>query len=359
MTTAMGDNSAEVSETAVRGMVHALKPNWEVVSVERSAHGTDFVAKLAVKTPAERRSVVLKATTADFVAPVIARAEPRLLALMGRETTIPVPTVFGYCDYHETYPTPFYLMEYVEGENDEGRAADLSFDVRQTVLREAGENLAQLHELGPLDGAGKVGVQDGELAVLDTDDQPRYDDFRDKVLAESEETLDSLTEGGFFPDLAEQPTRFADLVPGLRAHLREAIQEMSPPEQPTYCHWDYRFGNLLIDTETGETKAVLDWANLSAAEPAYNLAQTEFYLLSPETDGAKRTDTHRETFRTAYAEARDGWEFDEALRARMEVYRLTTRLGAMACLPLWYQDASSEERDQRATEHRAFVEQYL
>lgn len=42
----------------------------------------------------------------------------------------------------------------------------------------------------------------------------------------------------------------------------------------------------------------------------------------------------------------------------MHVYRLTARLDAMACLPLWYQDATPEERDERAAEHRAFVAQY-
>ncbi|MFC6731101.1 MULTISPECIES: phosphotransferase family protein [unclassified Haladaptatus] len=359
MTTATGNDSAEISDAAVQEMVENLKSDWEAESVERSPHGTDFVAKLDVKTSFERRVVVLKATTADFVDPVIARAEPRLLALVGLKTTIPVPEVFGYCDDHERFPAPFYLMEYVEGENFEGEASQLSFDARTQILREAGQNLAELHELGPLDGAGKVGVRDEELAVLDTDEHPRYDDLREKVLADSEGTLDSLAEGGFFPDLAEKPERFADLVPGVREYLRDAIPALSEPEAPTYCHWDYRLGNLLVDPETGATKAVLDWANLSAAEPAYNLAQTEFYLLHPEEDGPEQTATLRETFRTAYTEARSGWAFDEATRERMAVYSLTTRLGAMACLPLWYQDASSEERDERAAEHRTFVERYL
>jgi len=34
-------------------------------------------------------------------------------------------------------------------------------------------------------------------------------------------------------------------------------------------------------------------------------------------------------------------------------------MGAMGCLPLWYQDASAEERAERAVEHRAAVNQYL
>lgn len=348
----------QVSDSALRRMVTEIEPEWRVTTIERSPHGTDLVAILDVRTP-ERRAVVLKATTAEFVDPIIARSEPRLLELVHRETTIPVPAVVGYCDDHERYPAPFYLMDYVEGANYEGKLAELSATARETLLREAGENLAELHELGSLPAAGKVGVQDGNLCVLDTDDHPRHDDFRDAVLADCEGTLDSLADGGFYPDLADDPDRFADLVPELREYVRERVPALPAPDEPTYCHWDYRIGNLLIEPDTGRTRAVLDWANLSSAEPAYNLAQTEFYLLSPIADGPKRTDRLREAFRTAYADTRTDWSFDEPTRERMDIYRLAARLGAMACLPLWYQDASTEERTERAAEHRAVVNQYL
>jgi hypothetical protein len=43
----------------------------------------------------------------------------------------------------------------------------------------------------------------------------------------------------------------------------------------------------------------------------------------------------------------------------MELYRLTDRLDAMACLPLWCADATADERDERAAEHRAFVGRYF
>ena len=347
-----------VSDSMLRGMVEEIKPDWQVTSIERSPYGTDLVAILDVRTP-EPKSVVIKATTADFVDPIIARSEPRLLELVHRETTIPVPEVFGYCDDHERHPAPFYLMEYVEGVNYEDKLEDLSVTAHETLLQEAGENLAELHELGPLTAPGKVGVQKGELCVLDTDEHPRHDDFHEAVLANCEETLDSLTDGGFYPGLTDKQERFADLVPDLREYVQENIPDLSEPEEPTYCHWDYRLGNLLIDPGTGETRTVLDWANLSSAEPAYNLGQTEFYLLNPVADGPSRTSRLRKAFRTAYTDARIDWSLTESIRERIDLYRLTCRLGAMACLPLWYQDASSEERNERAAEHRAVVNQYI
>lgn len=355
----MPADAPTLADSTVERMVAVLEPGWSVDAVERSPHGTDFVAILDVRTPAGPRRAVLKATTADLVDPVVARSEPRFLELVGQETAIPVPTVYGFCDEHPEYPAPFYLMEYVDGENFEGRVADLSPSVRETVLREAGANLADLHALGPLPSYGQIGVQVGELTVLDTDDYRRYDDFRVKLLKDVEDTLDSLTDGGFFPDLAEDPERFADLVPPLRDHLRTAIPALPEPDPPTYNFWDYRYGNLLLDPETGDTRAVLDWANLSAADPAYNLTKVEGNLLTPEADDDARTAALRDVFRTAYTESRDGWSFDESVRERMDVYRLTARLDAMACLPLWYQDTTPEARDERAAEHRAFVSQYL
>ena len=351
------DLDAEVPADEVRAMVESLKPAWEVESITRSPHGTDFVAFLDVQTPEGSRRTVLKATTAGLVPPEIARAEPRLLELVGRETDIPVPEVYGFRDDHESYPEPYYLMEYVPGENYEDDPGRLSPAAQERIVREAGRNLAELHELGPLPAVGMVGVQDGELTVLDTDDHPRYEDTREKVLAGCESTLDNLEEGGFFPDLADDPERFVDLVPELRALVRERIPALPEPDPPTYCHMDYRYGNLLVDPDTGATRAVIDWARLSAADPAQNLASAESLLLDERRDGPERTEFLRQTFRDAYADARNGWSFDQSVCERIEGYRLDCRLAAMACLPLWYEDP--EERDVRERKLREFFAEFL
>lgn len=355
------DLDAEVPDADVRGMVESLKPQWEVESITRSPHGTDFVAILEVRTRDggrdETRRVVLKATTAGLVPPEIARSEPRLLELVGRETDIPVPEVFGFRDDHDRYPAPYYLMKFVQGQNCENDAGRLSPAAQERIVREAGWNLAELHELGTLPADGMVGVQDGELTVLDTDEHARYDDTRDRVLAGCESTLDSLEDGGFFPELAADPARFADLVPDLRTIVRERIPNLPEPDPPTYCHTDYRYGNLLVDPETGATRAVLDWARLAASDPAYNLASAESLLLDERRDGPDRTESLRRIFRDAYAGARDGWTFDRSVRERIRGYRLDCQLSAMACLPLWYEDP--EERNARERGHRGFFAEYL
>lgn len=355
----MSDEAGLVPDEAIREMVEIINPAWHVDGIERSNHGSDLVAILNVRTASESLKAVLKATTAGWVDPVVARSEPRFLNLLSQKTAIPVPVVYGYCDEHPELPAPFCLMSYEDGMNFEGRAEELTPAARETVLREAGEHLADLHNIGPLPKYGTIGVKKGDLVVLDTDRHSRYDDFREKLLDDVEDTLDSLTEGGFFPDLAEEPDRFADLVPPLREYLRETIPNLPTPDPPRYNYWDYRYGNLLLDCDTGHAQAVLDWANLSAADPAYNLAKVEANLLSPDRDDDARTDALCDTFRSAYSAAREDWTFDEETYERMHIYRLTDRLDSMACLPLWYQDASPSARDERATEHRSFVSKYL
>lgn len=345
----MADES--VSDEDVRGMVRACRPGWTVRDVERSEYGTDLVCFVTCETPAGSREAVLKATTAEFVDPEIARSEPRFYEFVGAETSIPVPTVFGFVDAHESYPAPFYLVERLPGENFESRAGDLAPAARERAVREAGENLAELHALGTLPRFGRVGVREGALAVLEG--EYAATDFREWLRADVEAALDALATGTYYPELADQPDRFVDLVPALREAMAARLASLPEPAPPRYCHWDYRYGNLLLDPETGETQGVLDWANLLAADPVYNLATAEYHMVGAGTPGL------REMLRGTYERERDGWTVTDAVTQRLETYALKCRIDAMACLPLWLRDATTAEKDEREREHRAAVADYL
>lgn len=355
----------DLPEKTVAGMIDHLEPTWELGSIEPLPDGANSTFIVEVERPEGRDTVVLKATTATYRdVTVRSRAEPRLLRLVRRQTSVPVPAVFGICDNHETYPSPFYLMEHVRGETFEDRV--LPSDIRERVFREAGQNLAELHALGPLSSVGTIGYQDGELTVLDTEASPEYDRFHDWLLNSCETTLDDIAaDGGWFPEITDDPNRFDDLVPDLRQYVRQAIPELPAPEPPTYCHKDYRTGNLVIDPQTGATNAVLDWGLFMSAAPAFNLMLTEQKLLRPDLYHDSYAESGyagelRDILWESYAKNRAGWTFDEATRERIRVYRLVYRLAAMACLPYWYQnDDRPKSRAVRAIEHRAFVKQYI
>lgn len=349
---------AEVTDADVAGMVRACRPGWRVVDLERSDGGTDFVCSVTCETQAGEREAVLKATTAGLVDPAVARAEPRLLDLVGQERVVPVPAVYGFIDAHDAYPAPCSLLERVDGVTVEGDPGRLPAAARERVVREAGQHLAALHELGTLPRVGTVGVRDGELAVIDGDRGP-VDAAREWLRAGADRVLDALAGGTYFPELADDPDRFADLVPDLREALDTRIGALSEPDPPRYCHWDYRYGNLRLEPETGETLAVVDWANLRAAEPAYNLAVLERKLFDPHRAGPDRSRQLRQAFHASYRREREGWAFTPAVESRMETYRLLERLGAMTCLPLWMADASAAEKAAREREHREAVAGYL
>ncbi len=358
----------EISDEMLTEMVRHLRSSWTLEKIERVEEGVNSTVALSVNTPIGDQRIVLKAITSSHpLAADRARAEPMVLSLLQREMAVPVPVVFGTCDDHETYPTPYFLMEYVDGETiSAADAPNLSFNIRKTIFREAGLNLAGLHALGPLDEVGDLVGEDGKVSVLDTPETPSHDVFHDWLLESYEETLDQLLdEGGYFPELTENPNRFDDLVPEIRDHLRGTIPDLPPAQPPTYCHKDYGYWNLVVASETGETRAVLDWANLMSAPPGFNLAIAESKLLKPDlnTDAsasAGRAGELRRALWNGYESVRDEWTFDAATRERIRVYRLAFRLDQMACLPLFANiDPTLDDREIRAAEHRAFVEQYL
>jgi aminoglycoside phosphotransferase (APT) family kinase protein len=359
---------SEFSDETVAGMISHLVPSWDVVNVDTVEEGSNTTAIVNAETPDGERTVVLKAATSTWPgADDKTRAEPRLLSLVHEETSIPVPGMHGVCDDHGTYPTPFFLMEHVDGECfSQDQAPEMPSSMRKTIVREAGQHMAELHMLGPLPAVGDIVCYDGDITIRDTEASPSYDDFHEWLLDHYEETLDQLEEnGGYFPDLTEDPNRFTDLVPEIRAYLRETIPDLSDPDPPTYCHKDYRYGNLVVNPETGTANAVIDWGILMAAPPAFNIAITEGKLLKPDHNGDSNPTTGRagelrDVMWDAYTAKRDGWTFDEGTRERIHVYRLAYRLDSMACLPLYFStDPTLDDREARADEHREFVAQYL
>jgi hypothetical protein len=193
-------SSAEISDEMLAEMVRHLRSSWTPVNIDHIVEGVNSTVAIDVDTPMEEQRIVLKAITSTHpLAEDRARAEPQVLSLLRRETTVPVPTVFSTCAGHETYPTPYFLMEHVDGETvSAADAPNFRPDVRETIFREAGQNLAELHTLGPLDEVGDLVGGDGEISVLDTPESPSCNVFHDWLLESYDETLDQLLdEGGY------------------------------------------------------------------------------------------------------------------------------------------------------------------
>ena len=329
-------------------MVDAVAPEWSIERARPCDEGSTQVYFVTVGTPDGPREVVLKAFLGDVVPDTVARSEPRFLELLASETEIPVPEVVGFVDDRPDLPTPYFLAERRQNENGAGQFGNLSTAALERALADAGRNLAQLHDVRSFDRFGQVGVADGDLAVVDGE-HGRRERWTDWLLADAEDTLDGL-----------EGSRFDDLVPRVRTYLRETLPALDGPNEASFVHWDYRFENLLLDRETGETTAVLDWADIVAGDPVYNLVTVEDHNVNWQTRDVVLRRRLRDRFLGAYDAHRSGEQpEDEAFRERKRIYHLCHRLNAMACLPDWYADADAAVTDERAGEHRTFVREYV
>jgi aminoglycoside phosphotransferase (APT) family kinase protein len=343
-----GTDDGTLPRETLRQMVREIRPEWSVREAAPAAEGTDVVYFVTAETPDGPRECVLKACR--FLDPRAFRPEPYLMELLARRTAVPVPDVVGAVDDHPDLPAPFYLMERCDGEVREGEASELPADPIDRVARDAGRYLAALHALGEFEAFGTVvlardadarepGLRTGDR-VLTTDDSAA-DSWRSHVEEIADDCLGDLNE------------RFADLEAELREFVEPRFDALDGEFTPVFGDDDYRLGNLLVDPETGETRAVLDWGNASTVEPHYNLVLVEQYL----SGWAPHDDTRRERVRAALRagyreEGEIGFDFNGE---RRDLYLAVTRLFPLVWFSLWYDGATEAEREAAAEKHRRAV----
>jgi len=345
----------------VAAMVSEMRPSWSVRDAAPAEEGNDVVYVVTVETPGGPRECVLKAC--EFLDPRAFRPEPHLMKAVGRRTEIPVPGVVGAVDDHPDLPAPFYLMERRGGEVREGEARDLPAAAIERLARDAGRYLAQLHALGEFEEFGTVLLgcdarresHTSGLTVADRDspaggrvlttDESATDSWRERV-----EEVVASTRGEFHD-------RFADLESDLRAAVDSGLDALDGEFDAVLGDDDYRLGNLLVDPETGETRAVLDWGNSSTLERQYNLVLAEQYL----SGWARHDDPRRERVRAALHEGyvaesdRRKIDFGPDTERRRELYLAVTRMFPLVWFSLWYNGADEDEREEAAEMHRLAV----
>jgi hypothetical protein len=161
--------------------------------------------------------------------------------------------------------------------------------------------------------------------------------------------------------LDDVPERFADLDPDLRTFVEERLDALDRDFAPVLGDDDYRLGNLLVDPESGETKAVLDWGNANTLEAQYNLVVTEQYLSGWARHDDPRRKCVRRALREGYeaADGRSAVERDPDFERRRELYLAFTLLFPLVCFSLWYGDFPENEREAQAELHRGAIRDLL
>ena len=295
----------ELSDETLRRMVSVVDPEWELREATPVERGFCRVYRLVVETPASTRECYLKSVPGGHSAGVAADA--RVSVVVREHTAAPVPKVYGAVDDHPDLPAPFFLMEAMPGDEvpyeQVGWVAD---DVLRTLARQLGESLGELHRIDAVESFGYVSFDESrELAggrpSGSTDDlavRDGIDSWPASLRARVDHELGRHAESGF-----------SELTPRLESWCEdriERIERLDGESGPVLGRNDHGFHNVLVDADTGDLTAILDWAYTLAVTPSYDL-QFAAYLfgggfLSAIPEVEDRQEMVREALLAGYRE---------------------------------------------------------
>lgn len=343
--------SQRLSEETIGQMVRTVRPAWTLLEATAIEAGTDIVYEVTVDTGEKRRGCILKAC--ETVPPPDFRPEPYILSALAERTAVPGPRPLGSVDDHDDLPAPLYLMERCEGVTAD--EADLSPESVERIARAAGRYAGEYHQVGDFRRFGQVRLdydhsrEQGGLHVdgrtVAAGDQG-HDTWRAWIEDLSENWLTDLED------------RFVDLRPEIESFIESRLGLLDGSFDPVLGHIDYKPWNIMVDPETGETSAVIDWGHANAMTAEYDLLLTEEHL----SKWAPLESPFRRRIRSAieegYAETNE-LERDSAFEARRELYLLVSRLQPLVWLSAWTADETAFEREAKASKHRSVVENLL
>lgn len=267
------------------------------------------------------------------------RREAEVLEHVSRTTAVPVPGVIGAVPApSEEYP-PYFLMEFVDGccLNSLGNpyAGNDAFgsDELATLSASAGRHLARIHELGPLDGAGPISVVNDHLESVDS------------VTAWHERVRRSLR--------APHVDQLGAVEVDVRTFVENGIDLITDVDLVP-IHGDYRPGNLVLDPEHFDVRAVLDWGDARSAHHEYDLVLTEQYLSVWSPVDSELRQTVRENLYSGYRHRRE-LHRGERFERRRRLYRVLTRIDVLRRIPYFPDDVG----ERRLEHHRQCLNQLL
>ncbi len=179
-------------------------------------------------------------------------------------SAVPVAPVVGLCTDESVNGTPFYVMEFVEGnvlrDADES-AAVLDETARDTASRSIVDTMATIHSVD-LDEVGLA-------------DLGRHDGYVDRQLKR------------WYGQWNHGKTRELPAVDRVHDRLLERIPDQGPA---TIVHGDYRLDNCMVDAD-GHVVAVLDWEICTLGDPLADLGLLQVYWTGPDDTASAWTGT--------------------------------------------------------------------
>jgi aminoglycoside phosphotransferase (APT) family kinase protein len=168
-----------------------------------------------------------------------------------RDTPVPVPRVFAFCDDVDVIGAPFYVMERLRGvvPHDATPVADLTADEGRRLSERFVDVLRTIHDVD-IDAVG-LGDAAKRTGYLERQVRRWTDQWHRAKEADS-------------PAIDELAVRLAARLPA------------SPPT--TVVHGDYRLGNVMLDAaDRTEIVGVFDWEMATLGDPLADVGYTLLY----------------------------------------------------------------------------------
>ncbi len=200
--------------------------------------------------------------------------EHKIISAVGL-TDVPVPPALGLCTDDAVNASPFYVMGFVDGVvlDSAEKGAAMTPEHRRSAGLHLIDVLADLHAVD----VDAVGL--GDLAK-------REGYVERQVRRWSAQWQNSRTRD----------------LPAVDEVARLLAERMPVQQGVSIAHGDYRFGNVLTDTDQGRIAAVLDWELCTLGDPLADVGYIGVYWADPGTTQARPNDpTGIEGFPT-YAE---------------------------------------------------------
>jgi aminoglycoside phosphotransferase (APT) family kinase protein len=188
--------------------------------------------------------------------------EHKIISAVGK-TAVPVPPALGVCADDSVNGAPFYVMGYVDGVvlDSADKGAAMTPEHRRSASLHLIDVLADLHAVD----VDEVGL--GDLAK-------REGYVERQVKRWSTQWAKSKTRE--LPAVDEVARRLAERMP-----VQQGV---------SIAHGDYRFGNVLTDTDQGRVAAVLDWELCTLGDPLADVGYIGVYWADPGTQQLRPND---------------------------------------------------------------------
>ncbi|WP_324661789.1 phosphotransferase family protein [Haloarcula sediminis] len=328
-------------EADIRAVLDESGPDYSGFTFETpgGGHQSD-VYMVTLDHGGEQYEVVVKFKPAGDIPFDI---EPKLHEYVANRTDVPVPRILVFKQEPAVDVRPYFVTERVHGENLSQEFATLSSGDRQRVMRQAGQILGDLHSEIGFEAFGRLDLHNGRLIVRDW-------------MGNWREYFERLTRA-HLSRLDETP--FADLKGRAMAKIEPALESVPEDGVPRLVHDDFRPANLLFEAGTERPiTAVLDWQDVLAALPEYNLAQTEFLFIDSSFTDPDVREGLRSEFHDGYTEHRP-MEFEDGYAERRPLYQLSTLLWRMAGFDAVFDDDSGLARARAEAQYRQQFERLI